>query len=342
MFLIRAQTILYRRTGDLLGVDCSVMVWEYRQMPASSGRSLARIEMSDLSRLAGIAAQVEAGLFARNPDGAGRYAGSLVCRALCQGAALHYVDGINGIKDFDVWSFYAQRDDGPFPARWRGKADFGPSKFGRDPGAPPSYAGRRVDCLGRSLPVLPGADPIAVIRGYLSSAHTASAKALAIKAAVLIDPEDHAGMVVWPELASDEVGDNQVKISNLSGDLFRHDAPDNDSILTLTSISERYALLSTSSQRIPNLAEFERSPGTGTRSHAAGRAEFQCAVSSAWTAGRRRHGRLYLRDESSHRARGREDIDVEVTGVRGNRPAKRGAAPAAVGKQPPPEVGALP
>jgi hypothetical protein len=220
---------------------------------------------------AGVRAQVEAGLFARNPDGAGRYAGRLVCRALCQGAALHYVDGINGIKDFDVWSFYAQRDDGPFPARWRGKADFGPSKFGRDPGAPPSYAGRRVDCLGRSLPVLPGADPIAVIRGYLSSAHTASAKALAIKAAVLIDPEDHAGMVVWPELASDEVGDNQVKISNLSGDLFRHDAPDNDSILTLTSISERYALLSAPSQRIPNLAEVERSPGTGTRSHAADR-----------------------------------------------------------------------
>jgi hypothetical protein len=70
-----------------------------------------------------------------------------------------------------------------------------------------------------------------------------------------------------------EVGriDNQVKISNLSGDLFRHDAPDNDSILTLTSISERYALLSAPSQRIPNLAEVERSPGTGTRSHAADR-----------------------------------------------------------------------
>jgi hypothetical protein len=77
-------------------------------------------------------------------------------------------------------------------------------------------------------------------------------------------------------------------------------------------------------------------------SSAASRAELQCAVSSAWTAGRRRHGGPYLRDESSHRARSREDVDVEVTGVRGNRPAKRGAAPAAVGKQPPPEVGALP
>jgi hypothetical protein len=34
-----------------------------------------------------------------------------------QGAALHYVNGQNGIKDFDVWSFYAQYDDWPFPPR---------------------------------------------------------------------------------------------------------------------------------------------------------------------------------------------------------------------------------
>jgi len=36
-------------------------------------------------RLAGLAAEGEAGLFARHPQGAGRYAGRLVCRALCQG-----------------------------------------------------------------------------------------------------------------------------------------------------------------------------------------------------------------------------------------------------------------
>ena len=33
-----------------------------------------------------------------------------------RGAALHYVNGRNGVKDFDVWSFYAQYDDWPFPA----------------------------------------------------------------------------------------------------------------------------------------------------------------------------------------------------------------------------------
>jgi len=36
---------------------------------------------------------------------------------LCQGAALHYVNGKNGVKDFGVWSFYAQHDDWPFPPR---------------------------------------------------------------------------------------------------------------------------------------------------------------------------------------------------------------------------------
>jgi hypothetical protein len=60
-------------------------------------------------KLAAIAAEAEAGLFARRPQGAGRYAGRLLCRALCQGAALHYLDGKNGVKDFDVWSFYAAR-----------------------------------------------------------------------------------------------------------------------------------------------------------------------------------------------------------------------------------------
>jgi hypothetical protein len=38
-------------------------------------RSLARIGASDLLRLAALAAEAEAGLFARHPEGAGRYAG---------------------------------------------------------------------------------------------------------------------------------------------------------------------------------------------------------------------------------------------------------------------------
>jgi hypothetical protein len=166
-----------------------------------TARSLARIDGSDLLRLAALAAEAEAGLFARHPRGAGRYAGRLLCRALCQRAALHYLDGRNGVKDFDVWSFYAALAEGPFPYRWRGTADYGPSKFGRWTGDPPSYTGRRVDFLGRSLPAPVGADPAAVLRDYLSAAHTASAKALAAEAVILLTPEHSAGERVWPQQA---------------------------------------------------------------------------------------------------------------------------------------------
>jgi hypothetical protein len=102
------------------------------------------------------------------------------------------------VKDFDVWSFYAQLDASPFPPRWRGTRDFGPSKFGRYPGDPARYAGRRVDLLGRSLPAAPAADPAEAIRSYLAIGRTDSAKSLASKAVVLIDPRDRVGEVVWP------------------------------------------------------------------------------------------------------------------------------------------------
>ena len=162
---------------------------------AETGRSLERIGQSDLLRLAALAAEAEAGLFARHPLGAGRYAGRLLCRALCQGAALHYLNGRIGVKD--VWSFYAALDDGPFPYRWRGTADFGRSRFGRYPGDPPSYTGRRVDFLGRSLRAMPGAEPADVLHDYLSAARTESAKKLAAKAVILIHPERHLGECIW-------------------------------------------------------------------------------------------------------------------------------------------------
>ena len=110
---------------------------------------------------------------------------------------MHYVNGRNGVKDFDVWSFYAQYDDWPFPARWRGTRDFGPSKFGRYPRDAPRYSGRRVDLLGRSLRVEPGADLTEAIRRYLTVRRTRSAKELAAKAVVLIDPESRLGEIAW-------------------------------------------------------------------------------------------------------------------------------------------------
>lgn len=167
-------------------------------MGAGTERSLETIGQPDLVRLAELAAQAEKRLFERNPDGAGRYAGRLLCRALCQGAARHYLDGTTGIKDFDVWSFYAGHEAGPFPYRWRGTADFGPSRFGWYPGDPLSFRGRRVDFLGRSVPASLTDDPAAAVRAYLSSPRTRTARELAAKAVVLIDPPGRLGEVIWP------------------------------------------------------------------------------------------------------------------------------------------------
>ena len=101
-------------------------------MTDETDRSSATIELADLWRLADLADDAEAELFRRNPDGSARYQGRLLGRALCQGGASHYVNHCNGVKDFDVWSFYAQQAaHWPFPPRWRGTRDFGPSKFGR-------------------------------------------------------------------------------------------------------------------------------------------------------------------------------------------------------------------
>ena len=103
-----------------------------------------------------------------------------------------------------MWSFYAAHDDGEFPPRWRKTADFGLSKFGRYPGDPAWFSGRRVDFLGRSLDVLPDAEPVSVLRGYLSAARTKSARELAAKAVILISPELVVGKIVWPRTGSPE------------------------------------------------------------------------------------------------------------------------------------------
>jgi hypothetical protein len=75
---------------------------QYGCVNADTVRSLGRIEVADLLRLAALAADGEAELFRRHPNGSGRYAGRLLGRALCQGAALHYLNGENGVKDFDI------------------------------------------------------------------------------------------------------------------------------------------------------------------------------------------------------------------------------------------------
>ena len=122
----------------------------------------------------------------------------LICVALCQGAALHYVDGKNGVKDFDVWTFYAALSDHPgYPWRRRKAVDFGDPKFGPSPDKP-DFTGRHVDLLGRSLRTAGEVDPATILRRYLFEGETETARRLSEKAVVLLEPLEWLGEVIWP------------------------------------------------------------------------------------------------------------------------------------------------
>ena len=160
-------------------------------------RSYVPLSTADLQRLGVIARQDRESLFLRKPELGRLYADRIFAVALCQGAAMHYLDRKNGIKDLDVWTFYRSDDKRPFPYRRRGVADFGDSKFGKTDGSR-EFIGRRVDLLGRSIFAGDYPDPVAVLRGYLAGGKTESARLLAQKAAILIEPEPLLGTIVWP------------------------------------------------------------------------------------------------------------------------------------------------
>ena len=159
-------------------------------------RSMAPLTDGHLRRLSEIAEKDREGLFTRNPHLA-VYRDRILLTALCQGAALHFVNGINGVKDLDVYTFYAADPGVGYPYRRRGVVDFGDSELGRHPDDH-GFRGRRVDLLGRTLKVDPAADPLAAIRSYLGARATKTAKELSKKAVVVIDPGERFGQVVWP------------------------------------------------------------------------------------------------------------------------------------------------
>ncbi len=97
-------------------------------------RSYEPITADDLARLGELAAADRERFFKGRPE----YQDRLLCSALCQGAGLHYLEVAvgkaepNGVKDFDVWSFFSALPGERFPAdRRRAYVDFGESKFGR-------------------------------------------------------------------------------------------------------------------------------------------------------------------------------------------------------------------
>ena len=114
-------------------------------------RASGRITIRHLDRLAQIAHADSEGLFARNPHLA-CFRSRMLSVALCQGGALHYIDGKDGIQDLDVWSLYAAAPGPGYPYRRRGVVAFDRSGF-------VGAWSERVDCLGRALEYPLGIDP---------------------------------------------------------------------------------------------------------------------------------------------------------------------------------------
>jgi hypothetical protein len=155
-----------------------------------------RITGRDLERLAELAAQQRRDFFRRHADWARLYSSRVLCTALCQGAALHYARGKRGIHDFDVYTFYAANAKRAWYAKARSVRDFGHPKFGKTVDRH-RFIGRRVDLMGRGISASMRENPVVAVQRYLSKGDTATARFLAEKAVVLIDPKRLRGQLIW-------------------------------------------------------------------------------------------------------------------------------------------------
>jgi hypothetical protein len=200
---------------------------------ATAERTIEPLTREHLDRLAQLA-DGDHETFTR-PAGHPEYRHRRVLVVLAQGAAQHYLDCLTGqdprlragVKDLDIWTFYAAIPSKPFPAARRDThADFGPSSLGRqiyDLSAArtsrerallrrwAAYQGRRVDFLMRTLPVEPDisyAEAAQAVQDWLRHGAAAtqprkpSAWHLAQKAMATLTPSSQRGQMLWPADAS--------------------------------------------------------------------------------------------------------------------------------------------
>ena len=159
-------------------------------------RSKEIITKSDLKKLLRLASIDINSFFDRNPKYK-EHQGEETLVALCQGAALHYIDKTNGVKDFDVWFFYPSKNI-TLPYRRRGVVDFGVSNFGKHPNVK-EYLGRTVDVLMRSDSYFKCKNPQKAMVNYLVLKKSETSYSLSQKAVIGLHPKSVFGKVIWPQ-----------------------------------------------------------------------------------------------------------------------------------------------
>lgn len=153
-------------------------------------RSYAQIRISDLEWLADAAYKDIQNFAHRNPRH-GTLPERIVAIVLAQGAAQHFVDGVNGVKDFDVWSFFEHADGSPvFPPRRIGHGFYDEPRF--------QDCSRRVDFMGRTLRDTGAVATLQALRNYLIEARSRSAFELSKRAVIGLYPRTILAEVIWP------------------------------------------------------------------------------------------------------------------------------------------------
>jgi hypothetical protein len=166
-------------------------------MGTSQNRSYEKIEKADLTRLIGLAKKCLDEMLARTTTGRFYSSNDALMACLCQGAARHFVHGDRGVNDWDVVFFFRTNPDWKFPPRWKGNCDFGPSRFGTNPDHGPRYSGRRIDVLGRDIPVSGGISAEQAIVTYLQKSGTVSAREWAKRPLIALTSQEMLGQLIW-------------------------------------------------------------------------------------------------------------------------------------------------
>lgn len=150
------------------------------------------LNITDLRELRDLAVEERALFFERNPHLI-KYREKLIAVCLCQGAALHYVNQKNGVKDFDIWYFYKDLAALRYPYRALRHTFINLPKFGTKP----------VDLLGRtidsSIVKVALGEPSVCIQEYLQARRTTTARKLSEKAVIGLYPDHILGKTIWPK-----------------------------------------------------------------------------------------------------------------------------------------------